>query len=58
MHYFDTRTHHYNIASQFHHQEQSSFWCAENKEDYVYLAGGRKPGIFADAGFQARDSNH
>ena len=51
MHYSDTRTHHHNITSQFHHQEQSSFCCAENKEDY---RGGREPGIFADAGFQAR----
>ena len=32
MHYFDIRTNHYNITSQFHHQEQSSFRCAENKE--------------------------
>ena len=34
MHYFDARTHHHNIMSQFHHQEQSCFRCVENTEDY------------------------
>ena len=59
MHFFDTRTHHRNTTSQLHHQEQSSFWCAENKEDKCTEAG-ENPGlrIFADAGIQARDSNN
>ena len=32
MHFFDTRKHYDNITFQYHHQEQSSFRCAENTE--------------------------
>ena len=47
MLFFDTRTHYPNITSQFHHQGQFSFRCADTTKDQV-PRDGREPGTFVD----------